>query len=138
MGLAMIAIGMTASFFTSNLTVGYILGALFNAPLVFLTFASRLVPGRSLAQELSEWSLAARFRDFGRGVVSGSSTIFFLSLVAIGIYVSLVLIGRRHWLGGRDGRSLLGHYLVRTLRHAGHCLWSHELLSQITTGCGST
>ena len=29
------------------------------------------------------------------------------------LYLCMVLIGRRHWMGGRDGRSLLGHYLVR-------------------------
>ena len=34
-GLAMLAIGMVASFLTGNLTVGFILGALFNAPLAF-------------------------------------------------------------------------------------------------------
>ena len=31
----MLAIGMVASFLTGNLTVGFILGVLFNAPLVF-------------------------------------------------------------------------------------------------------
>ena len=35
-GLAMLAIGMVASFLTSNLTVGFILGLLFNAPLMYL------------------------------------------------------------------------------------------------------
>ena len=39
LGLAMLAVGMVASFLTSNLTVGFILGALFNAPLAFLIFA---------------------------------------------------------------------------------------------------
>src|SRR3954471_13013048 len=34
-GLAMLAIGMVASFLTSNLTIAFILGALFNAPLAF-------------------------------------------------------------------------------------------------------
>src|SRR5262249_45314213 len=34
-GLAMLAIGMAASFLTANLTIGFILGAIFNLPLVF-------------------------------------------------------------------------------------------------------
>jgi len=36
-------------------------------------------------------------------------------VAAVGLYLSMVLIGSRHWSGGRDGTSLLGHYLVRTL-----------------------
>ena len=60
-GLAMISIGMVASFLTSNLTVGFILGALFNAPLafafifdnVFAFFFGRFQPQRhSRNQEL--------------------------------------------------------------------------------------
>ena len=35
-GLAMLAIGMVASFLTSNITIGFVLGVLFNVPLVFL------------------------------------------------------------------------------------------------------
>ena len=45
-GLAMLAIGMVASFLTGNLTVGFILGALFNAPLAF-------------AGSMPDWLLAA-------------------------------------------------------------------------------
>ena len=64
-GLAMLAIGMVASFLTSNLTVGFILGALFNAPLVFAMWAD--------SRQLSDWSLASQFGDLGRGVISLSS-----------------------------------------------------------------
>ena len=41
-GLAMIALGMVASFLTNNLTVGFILGALFNAPLAFAAKADTI------------------------------------------------------------------------------------------------
>ena len=41
-GLAMLAIGMAASFLTGNLTVAYVLGALFNAPLVFAAAADAI------------------------------------------------------------------------------------------------
>jgi ABC-2 type transport system permease protein len=50
----------------------------------------------------------------------------------------MVLIGRRHWLGGRDGQSMLGHYIVRALALVGllvgvnvvfsnHDLWRQDM-----------
>jgi ABC-2 type transport system permease protein len=113
-GLAMLAIGMVASFLTSNLTVGFILGVAFNAPLVFAASADVILPTH-LAMAVRHWSLAEQFRDFGRGVISLSSVIYFLSIIGVMLYLSMVLIGRRHWLGGRDGQSMLGHYIARAI-----------------------
>ena len=113
-GLAMLSLGMVASFLTSNLTVGFILGVLFNAPLVFAVNADVIVSDIDRAQTLSRWSASAQFDDLGRGVISLSSTAYFAMIVVVGLYFSMVLIGRRHWLGGRDGQSMLGHYLIRT------------------------
>ncbi len=112
-GIAMLSLGMAASFLTSNLTVSFILGALFNAPLVFLLYADRVIPGRSFAQSISWWSYLARFSDFGRGVISFSSCLYFLLVASVGVYLSIIFIGRRHWQGGRDGKSMLGHYVIR-------------------------
>ena len=50
-GLAMLAIGMVASFLTGNLTVAYILGAVFNIPLVFAAHADTI-----LNRDLAGWS----------------------------------------------------------------------------------
>ena len=97
-GLAMLSLGMAASFLTSNLTVSFVLGALFNAPLVCLSLADRLVAVRGTAQDLSWWSYTARFAGFGRGVISLSSALFFLLVMLFGVYLSIILIGRRHWL----------------------------------------
>ena len=118
-GLAMLSIGMVASFLTNNLTVGFILGGLFNAPLVFLVYADTIMPANFRPHWFSRWSFSERFDDFGRGVVSLSGVSYFLLIVALGIYLSMVLIGRRHWLGGRDGQSMLGHYIVRALALVG-------------------
>ena len=112
-GLAMISVGMVASFLTSNLTVSFVLGVLFNAPLAFATKADLIIPFASLADIVSSWSISSQYEPFGRGVLSLSSLIYFIMIVAVGLYVCIVLIGRRHWLGGRDGDSLLVHYLVR-------------------------
>jgi ABC-2 type transport system permease protein len=123
-GLAMLAIGMVASFLTSNLTVGFILGAVFNLPLAFAAFADVIIPttGRAgfinwqtLSQAISRWSLSNQFDSFGRGVINFSSVTYFGMLAVIGLYLSMVLIGKRHWSGGRDGTSRLGHYLARVL-----------------------
>ncbi len=114
-GLSMLAIGMVASFLTSNLTVGFILGVAFNAPLAFAQTADLIVPDRQIARAFSRWSLAAQFDNFGRGVVSASSIVFFIMISVVGLYLAMVLIGRRHWLGGRDGKSMLAHYVVRAV-----------------------
>ncbi len=114
-GIAMLAIGMVASFLTSNLTVGFIFGAAFNAPLAFFSNADVILSESTWIQRLYDWSLLQRFEPFGRGLVSLPSIFYFLGLVVLGIYLSMILIGRRHWLGGRDGTSMLWHYLLRAI-----------------------
>jgi len=112
-GLAMLAIGMVASFLTSNLTVGFILGLLFNAPLAVAEQAAAVM-GPASAARVKAWSLAENFSDFGRGVVSLSSVAYFLGIVAVCLYIAMVLIGRRHWTGRRDSSPMGLHYLART------------------------
>lgn len=116
-GLTMIAIGMIASFLTGNLTVGFILGALFNAPLAFASLSKAIIPqkARALADVLTESGIARPFDDFGRGVISLSSVTYFLLAASIALYVCMVLIGRRHWTGGKDGNTMAWHYIARTL-----------------------
>ena len=112
-GLAMVATGMVASFLTSNLTVSFILGVVFNIPLVAADWADAFTGSPAWSLTVKHWGLAEQFRDFGRGVISLGSTIYFLMLVVVMLYLCMVLIGRRHWLGGRDGHSMFGHYLCR-------------------------
>lgn len=114
-GLAMLAAGMAASFLTSNLTVAYVLGAIFNVPLVFAVKAD-VISSRDVATVIKQWSIGEQFRDFGRGILSLSGLVFFGAIVAVALYVSMVLIGRRHWIRGSVGYLLMvGHYLVRAL-----------------------
>ena len=129
-GLAMLATGMVASFLTSNLTVGFILGMLFNAPQALASFVEGAIGyiqylpfGKKLMEidwfsdlahgVVSSFSAFEGFSDFARGVVSLSGMIHFLGIVGLMLYVSMVLIGRRHWSGGEDGQTLWWHYLVR-------------------------
>ena len=116
LGLAMLAIGMVASFLTRNLTVAYILGALFNAPLVLMARID-IVPGLShaVAAKVRQWSLGGQCQEFGRGILAFSGIVYFLAIAAIMLYVCMVLIGRRNWARGEATTLQSGHFLVRAL-----------------------
>lgn len=114
-GLAMLAIGMIASFLTHNLTVGFILGALFNAPLAFAAMSDVIVPSKAWSNFVSSFSITEQFDNFGRGVISIAPIAFFVLVTAFGLYLCMVLIGRRHWSGGKDGNTMFMHYLFRVL-----------------------
>jgi ABC-2 type transport system permease protein len=114
-GLAMLAIGMVASFLTDNLTVGFILGMIFNLPLALFGVADWIIKSPQLAQAIKQWSALEQFRDFERGVISLSGISYFVMIAVVMLYVSMVLIGRRHW-GGRDNQEAMwAHYTVRAL-----------------------
>jgi ABC-2 type transport system permease protein len=112
-GLMMLAVGMVASFLTNNLTVGFILGALFNAPLAFASMADVILSDRSWSTLISSWSIRGQFEPFGRGVITASSIAFFALVAMLGLYLCMVMIGKRHWSGGKQGNSMFLHYLVR-------------------------
>ena len=114
-GIAMISLGAVASFLTSNLTVGFIFGAALNAPLAFFSNADVIFSSQTWISRLFDWSLLERFEPFGRGLITASSICYFVGIVVIGIYLSMILIGRRHWLGGRDGTSMLSHFFFRAV-----------------------
>ncbi|NOY43093.1 MAG: ABC transporter permease subunit [Planctomycetes bacterium] len=114
-GAAMIAIGMVASFLTDNLTVGFILGMLFNLPLAMAGVADWFIKDPAVAQVVRKWGALEQFRDFERGVVSLGGATYFVMISIVMLYISMVLIGRRHWQARDNGGALLGHYTVRAI-----------------------
>lgn len=114
-GLAMLAIGMIASFLTHNLTVGFILGAVFNAPLAFASMSDVIIERKEIARTVSTFSIQEQFDNFGRGVISIAPIAYFTLVLALGLYLCMVLIGRRHWSGGKDGNTMFLHYLGRVV-----------------------
>ena len=89
-GLSMLALGMIASFLTSNMTIGFIFGMAFNVPMVAAAYADIIVPSSAFAQTVSSWSIAAQFDDCRRGVFSLSSISYFVMVIIIGLYISMV------------------------------------------------
>jgi len=111
-GAAMLSVGMTASFLTSNLTVAFILAIAFNAPLVFASYAD-VIHGRDMALVVKQFSIAGQFRDFAHGVISLSGVLYFASIAVVMLYLSVVLIRRRLWAGRRAAVPMGLHYAVR-------------------------
>jgi len=114
-GLAMLSIGMVASFLTNNLTVGFILGMVFNLPLALFGVADWIIGYAPLANALKQWSAQSQFGDFQRGVISLSGVSYFVLIAVVMLYLSMVLISRRHWTGRDDGGTMWFHYFVRTV-----------------------
>ena len=96
-GVAMISVGMVASFLTGNLTVSYILGAICCAPFIALQWIDAAPIHADAAGLLKSFSIASQFELFGRGIVTFSSILYFVMVTATMLYLSMILIGRRHW-----------------------------------------
>ncbi len=58
---------------------------------------------------MTESGIARPFDDFGRGVYHNSSVAYFALAAVVALYVCMVLIGRRHWTGGKDGNAMAWH-----------------------------
>lgn len=114
MGAALVALGMLASQFTSNLTVAYILGTLLCAVPVFIEHAGNILGG-SLRRLLESLSFVEQFRDFADGVVSLSGVLYFVGFAAAMVYLNIAVLGRRHWATGKGAPPLGRHYAVRAV-----------------------
>ncbi len=112
MGAALVAVGMLASQFTTNLTVAYIAGAVLCAVPVFIEHAGNIVSG-AVRRLLESLSFVEQFRDFADGVVPLSGALYFLGFTAALIYVNVAVLGRRHWATGKDAPRLGRHHAVR-------------------------
>jgi ABC-2 type transport system permease protein len=113
-GIAMISIGMVASFVTGNLTVSYILGTIFCAPLIAVQWIDAAPIHADFAVILKSFSIAAQFELFGRGIFNLSSIIYFGMITSTMLYLSMVMIGRRHWAANRKWIGIF-HYTIRTV-----------------------
>jgi ABC-2 type transport system permease protein len=114
MGAMMLAIGLTASQLTANVTVAFLLGAGFSAiPVCAALIGSPT--GSNLRRQIEELSVPAQAYDFGTGVISLSGLFYFLSAAAAILYLNVLLLGRRHWAGGEKSRAHWAHSLTRAL-----------------------
>lgn len=106
-GLGMTAIATVVSYLTPQLTVAYILGALFNVPLLALQWADALPFSNATAAALRSFGIAAFFEPFGRGVATLSGVLYFLAIPTLAVYVCVILLKRRTWPATNERRLAL-------------------------------
>lgn len=117
-GCALLSAGMLASYMTSSATVAFIIGLVLCLPAVFAMNLPIPAPLSSLfGNEISLETFGIRyhFQPFGNGIVRFSSLVYFASFIVLMLYINRVLIGYRHWSGGKHGSAMGIQYLVRTI-----------------------
>lgn len=131
-GAMLIAPGMVASIISANVTVAFILGAVFCALPVFARLMGSPTAGAT-RRFIEGLSVAEQVKNFGEGVVSLSSVIYFVTLAAGLLYVNMVLLGRRHWAGGQESTGRWGHAAARIVAVIA-ALVSFDVLVEKTMG----
>ena len=130
-GAALIPVGMLASLMTANMTVAFILGALFCGAVIFLdtVVGSFGVDAGRLVAPLSVFS---PFWDFSKGVLVFSGLLTFVSVAGFFLYLNTVLAGRRHWLREADGYPMWSHHAVRGVALAAALVGANAMVARAT------
>jgi gliding motility-associated transport system permease protein/gliding motility-associatede transport system auxiliary component len=105
-GAALIPLAMLASSLSANMTVAFIIGALLCSGAVFGGSLIRQLPSCD-SLIFSQIDVAAHLENMLMGVITLSDMIYFGLLAAVCLYLNMILIGRRHWLGGA-GKNAYG------------------------------
>jgi ABC-2 type transport system permease protein len=113
-GAALIAVGMLASLLTGNITIAFILGAIFCAFFVLIDSLGGLF-GAGVRRFLAPLGVEGHFGDFAGGMISLSGLLYFLTLSSVMLYLNVILISRRHWPVAADGYKMSWHHTARAV-----------------------
>ena len=113
-GATLIAVGMLASQLSSNVTIAFILGAVFCSMGVFIEAMAGTL-SVDLARLVAPLGIFHHFEDFARGVVSSTGALYFVSVTGVFLYLNVLLVSQRHWPRDADGVRMSTHHLVRAV-----------------------
>ena len=102
-GMVCIAVGMMMSALTDNPIIAAVLG---EAAMIFLIFidnfaATDLVRSLPFLEKILKWfSTETRFNTFSQGLFSLSDLVFFISITAVVLVWTIIIIEKRRWSRG--------------------------------------
>jgi ABC-2 type transport system permease protein len=114
LGAAFISIGMLASLLSTNVTVAFIVGAIFCALFVYIEPIAGVF-GTGAERLAERLSVFPHFGDFSQGVASLGAVVYFLSIIGFMLYINVILLGRRHWASESAGFRMGAHQSTRVV-----------------------
>jgi ABC-2 type transporter. len=99
LGAAFIAVGVFASSLTESQVVAAIIGVVSLLVMWLMDNIAGFVGG-FIAKILNWFSLLSRYDEFNRGILNLSPIIYYLSFIAVFIFLTIQVIERRRWSEG--------------------------------------
>lgn len=100
LGATFIAIGVFASSLTENQIIAAVIGFVSLLVMWFIDFLSEAFLSGWAAQVLGWFSLLSRYGDFNRGILDLSPIVYYLSFIAVFIFLTIRVIEKRRWSQG--------------------------------------
>jgi len=95
-GAAFLAVGVLASALTQNQVVAAVISLATLLALWLIDIFASLTRG-ALADILNYLSIIARYNDFLRGVISSQNVIYYLSVIAVALFLATRALETRRW-----------------------------------------
>ena len=130
-GAALVPVGMLASMLTANMTVAFILGAVFCGAVIFIDTVVGSF-GVDVGLLVAPLSVFSPFWDFSKGVLTVSGLLVFVSVAGFFIYLNTLMAGRRHWPREAAGYPMWSHHTVRAVALAVALVAANAVVARAT------
>jgi len=99
LGASFIAVGVFASSLTENQIIAAIIGFV-SLLIIWLADGIGSMVGGVTAKILYWFSLLSRYEDFNNGILRLNAVIYYISFIAVFLFVTIMIIERRRWSKG--------------------------------------
>ena len=130
-GAALVPVGMLASLLTANMTVAFILGAVFCGAVIFIDTVVGSF-GVDAGRLVAPLSVFTPFWDFSKGVLTVSGLLIFVSVAGFFLYLNTLVASRRHWPREADGYPMWSHHTVRAVALAVALVAANAVVARVT------